>query len=394
MAYVAPTSELPVPQITDSQGLTHELTARYILSQSNTLKTYEDILQAIGDHGGYVILPELPTANADAYALYYDKIVLIAKTSPLTGYVEYLIVRTGTSPNYSYEWTEVGDTDIDLSNYVQMGTYTTASDGTHTHTVDVKTYSATKAKFIVNKTTDAALSTSKDGFVQGYSSPTQSDFVTALGTPSTDKVLGKDTTFETSVTPTTSKLVTTSIKGVAGTKDVAKVTSAGSVVSGTAPSFAVNVDTNGVVSFSFTAGTTPSTVTLPTFGTETVATANSDTTTVATGGLDANGSGASVATGITSASTSAKISGSGSDVVDVVTGLGTPSTNKALTALGTPTTAQALTAASVGTQAAYEIKEDATNGTMLAKDIAEGTAASVTSSSSGVHTHDITFSGE
>jgi hypothetical protein len=109
----------------------------------------------------------------------------------------------------------------------------------------------------------------------------------------TDKVLGSDATFTTTVTPTTSKLVTTTVPNV---------TSAGSASS-----------------WSFTLGTGDDAETLIISGANGSAPTLGTAKTVATGALDANGGGSSVATGITSASTTTN----SKDEVTAVTGIGT-----------------------------------------------------------------------
>lgn len=109
----------------------------------------------------------------------------------------------------------------------------------------------------------------------------------------TDKVLGSDATFTTTVTPTTSKLVTTTVPNV---------TNAGSAST-----------------WGFAMGTGSDSETLIISGANGSAPTLGTAKTVATGSLDASGGGASVATGISSASTSVN----SKDEVTAVTGIGT-----------------------------------------------------------------------
>ena len=61
-----------------------------------------------GNH--FVIVQTLP-ATGEANVIY-----LVPKASPLTGYKEWLYVKVSANPD-TYSWEEIGDTDIDLSNY-------------------------------------------------------------------------------------------------------------------------------------------------------------------------------------------------------------------------------------------------------------------------------------
>lgn len=118
----------------------YEISARYILTSSNVEKSYEDILDLIGEKAGVVILQSLPQANAESYATYKNNLVLVPARSSTTSNAkdEYVIVRTGTTGNYTYYWEQVGTTQIDLDNYWKLGDqYNGAalSSGAHTHTV-------------------------------------------------------------------------------------------------------------------------------------------------------------------------------------------------------------------------------------------------------------------
>ena len=131
----------------------------------------------------------------------------------------------------------------------------------------------------------------------------------------TDKVLGSDATFTTTVTPTTSKLVTTTVPNVTGNSDVSipNVTAVGTASTW---SFAMGTgDDAETLIISGANSTTPTLGTALSASKVTLGTAK----TVATGALDANGGGSSVATGITSASTTTN----SKDEVTAVTNIGT-----------------------------------------------------------------------
>lgn len=65
----------------------------------------------------YNVVDTLPTASADTmYTIY-----LVADThsdSP-DSYDEYITIRSGTSGSYTYSWEKIGNTDVDLSDYVK-----------------------------------------------------------------------------------------------------------------------------------------------------------------------------------------------------------------------------------------------------------------------------------
>lgn len=130
---------------------------------------------------------------------------------------------------------------------------------------------------------------------------------TVVGASSTDKCLGSDATFTTSVTPTTSKMVTTSVPNV---------TAAGSAST-----------------WSFTMGTGTDSETLIISGANSTAPTLGTAITAATGSLAANGGGASVATGITSATTTTN----SKDEVTAITGVSV--TSQPTIALATGATA-------------------------------------------------------
>lgn len=77
----------------------------------------------------YESLPTVPTSSQtdkdNFYKEHQGELALIADQDAAAGiYIEYVLVKTGTSPNLNYAWEEIGSTQIDLSNYVQKDTIT------------------------------------------------------------------------------------------------------------------------------------------------------------------------------------------------------------------------------------------------------------------------------
>lgn len=108
----------------------HLLSASYIIDHTdNSEWTLEQIKELVSQATDLVVDPlgtgQLPTADVSAYSTYYHDIVLIPDPDASSNYIQYVIQRTGTDPNYTYNWVEIGTTQADLSNYVQKGTYTT-----------------------------------------------------------------------------------------------------------------------------------------------------------------------------------------------------------------------------------------------------------------------------
>lgn len=81
----------------------------------------------------YTSLPPVPTSSQadkdEFYRAHRAEIALVANTSAAAGtYIEYVLVKTGTSPNFNYAWEQIGSTQVDLSNYVQKGIITLAGE--------------------------------------------------------------------------------------------------------------------------------------------------------------------------------------------------------------------------------------------------------------------------
>ena len=109
-------------------GATYDISAVSIQDGNGTAKTWTDIESLVEAGFDLVVLAELPTADASAYATYKNDLVLVlqTRTGENNNYDEYLIQRSGTT-TYTYRWEKIGSTEVDLSNYVQKGTYTTGT---------------------------------------------------------------------------------------------------------------------------------------------------------------------------------------------------------------------------------------------------------------------------
>ena len=106
-----------------------------------------------------VVVASLPTASEDTM----NKMYLVAESTPVTQdtYEVYITVRTGTSPNYSYDWEKVDTARIDLTNYIEKSLTTglIKNDGT----VDTTTYedNTNKVTSISSSSTDIQYPTAK-----------------------------------------------------------------------------------------------------------------------------------------------------------------------------------------------------------------------------------------
>lgn len=84
----------------------------YVDSMIETIPEFDVVVLGQGE--------DLPTASKNTF----HKIYLKAATSPSTPnlYIEYITVRSGSDEPYTYSWEQIGDTALDLSNYVQKTT--------------------------------------------------------------------------------------------------------------------------------------------------------------------------------------------------------------------------------------------------------------------------------
>ena len=211
--------------------------------------------------------------------------------------------------------------------------------------------------------------------------------ITGFGTHTTDTALGTGATFKVSGgAATTNKMVTSTASKVSisnknipnvtanETVTASKVKTSGSTTGGTAASWTASV-TNGVLSFDWTANT-PTAVTLPTFDSVTA-------TNTALG--DAISVSAVTASDVTVATGALATNGEGAAVA---TGVGAISVEvdsadavSAITALGTPTTANALTGVKVTSQPTVTISSGTTGDVTVATSVG---AISVTASGDNV----------
>lgn len=359
-----------ISQITLPSGTTYDI------KDATARQSIEDIVAAGLE---YVVVEILPTASASTKG----KIYLVSHSHG-TGdvYDEYLTVQGGTSSSPTYSWEKIGNTDIDLSNYVTDVTL-------NKQTAEALTNISTSRIYL--KATASGASTawnSKDQktAVTGYASPTTD---TAVGTGATFSVTqptvsltsGTDsgTTYVESVSVTSSnKLVTTSLKGVAGTETVSKVTAATSQTTADGTWTASNVNTNLLANISVSgevlsigaATLDTQTTTQFTAADKTVATANSSATTVATGSITSSGTGSAVVTAVSPTSKKLRASASGTavafddtDEVTALTGLGTPSTASVIGSASTFTITQPTVAISVSdTSGDVQVVSNVTKG--------------------------------
>ena len=253
------------------------------------------------------------SADLGKFYLIYSK----TQVGDLDVYDEYVAAENGGT----YSWEKLGDTQIDLSNVV----------------------------------TGVTLNQETTNFVTGYASPT------------TDTVIGSDATFTVtqptitltkstvlpsaaefveSMTPTSKKLVTTTVTGVSSnTTTASKATAATSQTTATGAGTASSTNTDWLKGVSVSnevlvigaATMNTQTTTQFTFADVTVPVKSNSSTTVATGSTSDSGSGDSVVASIqtTYGKYSASASGGGvawnsKDQVTALTGLGTASTSAGL----------------------------------------------------------------
>lgn len=242
-------------------------------------------------------------------------------------------------------------------------------------------------------------STGTAAVVTGYAAPTtgaalgsNATFTTSV-TPTTTNIKATASgtavgangieTFVKSYPGTTSKLVTTSISGVSGSTKASKVTAATSQTTATGGSTASQTNTDWLRGVSVTGETlTIGAATLDTQTTTQFTAADvtvpkaAAAITVATGSLAATGTGSEVMTGLGTASTASALTGvkvtsqptislatgatSGTGVISVATGITSASTTAldkdtitAITGLGTASTATVLTGVKVTTQPTF-----------------------------------------
>lgn len=341
-----------ISKITLPSGTTYDI-------KDSTARSRIDEIIAAGL--SYEVVTTLPEASASTKG----KIYLVAHSHGTSDiYDEFLTVQGGTSSSPTYSWEKIGNTDIDLSNYVTNVT------------LNPSTYSGTLLSGVSTQTAKI-YGTAVNGAV-AWNSKDQKTVITGYGSPTSDSVIGADATFsytdpsvtltanstnatkrvtyvESVSTTNTNKLVTTSIKGVSGTVGVSKMTAATSQTTADGTWTASNVNTNLLANISVSgevlsigaATLDTQTTTQWTESAKTVATANSSNTTVATGSITSSGTGSAVVTAVTpttkymSASASnGSVDWDSKDEVTALTGLGTAGTANVIGASSTFTVTQ------------------------------------------------------
>ena len=195
MAIVEPAIKLV--RLSDGE---HKIDASFL--EGHTWAEVTDIASKSFNVAVYTTLPVLSTATDADFEKYRRTLALIAEEGSTGTYVEYVVVGDTKA---TAKWERIGTTKTDLAGYVEKGvTYTGAalSSGAHTHTVNINT---------VTKDGTKKLGATASG--------------TAVGADGTD-------TFVKSYSGATSKLVTTTLKGVSGTTTVSKVTAGAAVTVG------------------------------------------------------------------------------------------------------------------------------------------------------------------
>ena len=191
-------AEIKVVKLGD---VSYELNGKYIQDTAGNPKSWSDIVAlANSSKLELKVVESLPTASADTMSYIY----LVAEAGVTSGtYVEYVTLRSGTSEPYSYAWERIGTTAADIAGKANKGTYTSSSDGAHTHTVSGSVTVPTVSKTSKHLTASASGTTvAGDGTAAA---------ITALGTATKKDVLGSATTFEV----TGGDAVTTNIKATA-----------------------------------------------------------------------------------------------------------------------------------------------------------------------------------
>jgi hypothetical protein len=101
------------------------------------------------------------TGTLPASAKTWHKIYLVPSGSGEDSYKEYITRRTGTSPNYTYNWEKLGNTSIDLIGYVK-----TITVNGKTYPVDTNSTNITLVDMITSITGETAISGGNTNFVK------------------------------------------------------------------------------------------------------------------------------------------------------------------------------------------------------------------------------------
>ena len=374
----------------------------------------------------------LAVTDSTPGAFYLVKSSTTPSSDVLDTYDEYTVIKPSSDDTSTWFWEKIGDTKINLSDVVTD----VSASGTDMVLGTGSTFTVTQPT--VALATDATAGTGKVQVVTGITSASASgDSVTALtglGTPSTDTFLKgvkvtaqpkvsltANTTTDTgrityvqaqgaatttklsnsitpdsvtaitglgtpstqnavkSVSPTTSKLVTTSVTGVSGSTTASKATvgTASTQTTATGQGTASNSNSDWLKGISVTNETlifnaatlNTQTTSIPniTFADVTVPKA-STATTVATGAVASTGTGSDIVTGVSVGDTFAAVTGYASPITDTV--LGTATTIE----LASGDTGDVTVATGIGAATTRYLSASASGTTVGA----DGTASAVT----------------
>lgn len=364
------------------------------LVTAKNIKAYVDDLVAVGLV--IEVVTELPTAGASTMG----KIYLMADAhSTGDSYDEYITVRTGNPDSYAYAWEKIGNTDIDLSGYVNSAFWTPSASNKITGQIvsgGGLTISTKGGSALVNHTfgtfADAKLAKGNVSVVTGITSAK----ATAKGSIVADSTNGTQITGTvssittingvgtlpskaadsfTANTPTT--IDTTKFNGGSAASLGSGFYTAGTACSFTEGAFTANVPTK-IDTTKFSGGSmTGGSVTFPTFTKASIA--SKPTSTFAKAGVTA-----SVGTGTDAETLIIATASTGSAVTDVTINGGSMTSGSY--------TAPTFTAASLGTgfytagSAASKTADTFTAGTPTIIDTSKFNGGSAASLGSGFYT--------
>lgn len=341
-------------------------------------------------------------------------------------YSEYTTIQEGTGSSATYFWEKIGDVKADLSGLV-TGVTLNKGDGDNVLGESTTFTNSTSSVSFSGGTSDKVLGVDT-AFSMTQPTITVTPTTTNIKATASGTAVGADgtATFVKSYPGTTSKLATTTIKGVSGTVGASEVShtskklqttsvpnvtgntsatltlSMGSgndsetlIIGGTGFSSNTYTATNTTLGTAITAatGSLVATSTATNVGdtlvdtvtetARTVATANSDTTTVATGSLAANGGGDSVMTGLGTPTTDTGLTGvkvttqptislatgatAGTGVISVATGITSATATNGSVSAGSNDEVTAITGVGTATAAAQTITVGTNDKVSVAK---------------------------
>lgn len=366
----------------------YEFNGKYIQDENGNKKTYADIVSLINAASlPLTVVTALPDPSASTMGAIY-----LVKHEHTTGdtYDEYVTVKS-TDETPVYSWEKIGNTDVDLTNYVQKGTtYTAAaqSNGAHTHTVtgtvSVPTITDTH-KYLTASASGTALSTSTQSVLTGVKASATDE---VLGAGTTFTVAGGALTGATAASKAADSFTANTPTVIDTTKFSGGSLTSGSVSGGTfsgasQAKWSASVSDTGVLSFSFTPNNT-GTVSAISYTAPVLTPASLGTGFYTAGTAASFTEGTFTPNKVGSVSAISVTADTTKDKVVAVTGVaanGTASVIKTASISAQPTIT--LTAGTSSATGAIDFVSDVTTGTANAS-ITNGTAASA-----GAHTHDI-----